>query len=32
VQALGVTTVQGYLTGRPGALSDIRPWSDEITG
>ena len=32
VRALGVTSVQGYLTGRPGMLSDIRASSAEITG
>jgi diguanylate cyclase (GGDEF)-like protein/PAS domain S-box-containing protein len=32
VRALGVTTVQGYLTGRPGELAGIRPQAVEITG
>lgn len=32
VRALGVTTVQGYLTGRPGTLADIRLAADQITG
>lgn len=32
VRELGVTTVQGYLTGHPGALTDIRPRIDQVTG